>query len=47
MDLAEEFKLTLPEKLESDDYILIVDEKQDMRMILVHQLQKLHFKNAF
>ena len=46
MDIATEFQLTIPGKLEHDDKILLIDEHQDMRMILAHQLQKLNFNNV-
>ncbi|MFK7827453.1 MAG: tetratricopeptide repeat protein [Oligoflexales bacterium] len=44
MSLAQEFNLNIPSSLLDNDRIIVADSQQDMRMIIVHQLQKLQFK---
>ena len=44
MSLAQEFNLNIPTALLDNDCIIVADPQQDMRMIIVHQLQKLQFK---
>lgn len=46
VNLAEMFKIPVPGALEFSDPLLIVDDQQDMRLILVHQLKKLGFKTV-
>lgn len=46
MSLAQEFNLNIPSSLQDNDLIIVADPQQDMRMIIVHQLQKLQFKQV-
>ncbi len=45
-NLAEMFKLPIPPGLEFTDPLLVVDDQQDLRLILVHQLRKLGFSQV-
>jgi len=44
--LAAKFKLKLPESLNYQERILVVEDQQDLRLIVVHHLAKLNFKNV-
>ena len=44
VSLAQEFNLSIPTALLDNDRIIVAEPQQDMRMIVVHQLQKLQFK---
>ncbi len=46
MDLAQRYKIRVPEALGLNEPILVVEQKQDMRMILVHHLQKVGFNDV-
>lgn len=45
VNLGSEFGIQCPEQLTFDDTILIIEDQQDMRLIVVHHLQKMGFKN--
>lgn len=42
--LAEMFNLPCPDQIDLESPILVIDGDEDTRLLLVHQLQKLHFK---
>lgn len=43
VDFAKMFNIKTPAKLDTNQTILVVEDQQDMRLIVVHQLQKLTF----
>lgn len=45
INLAAEFNIPCPENLDQNDWVLLVDDQQDMRLIVVHHLQKLGYRN--
>jgi tetratricopeptide (TPR) repeat protein len=45
IDFAKIFNIQSPAKLDTEKPIMIVEDQQDLRMIIVHQLKKLQFNN--
>jgi len=43
IDFAKMFSIQTPTKLDSEQPILVVEDQQDMRLIIAHQLKKLQF----
>ena len=46
IDFGKLFNIPTPEKINTDAPIIVVDDQQDLRLIVVHQLQKLQFNNV-
>ena len=46
MDLVKRFNITVPDRLNESQPVLVIDNQNDMRMIVVHQLGKLTFSNV-
>ena len=46
LSIAEIFKLTSPEEIDIDSPVLVVEDQQDMRLIIVHHLQTLQFRHV-
>lgn len=44
-NLVEKFRIKIPEKMDSEGLIVLVENQTDMRLIVSHQLNKLGFKN--
>lgn len=47
VNLAEKYKFKIPSHLDPADPILVVDDQQDLRLIIVHHLGKLQFKKIY
>ena len=43
IDFGKLFNIPMPAKLDTNEVILVVEDQQDMRLIVAHQLQKLQF----
>ncbi len=46
IDFGKLFNIPLPEKIHNEAPIIVIDDQQDLRLIVVHQLQKLQFNNV-
>jgi tetratricopeptide (TPR) repeat protein len=46
VDYGKIFNIKAPEKLKPEDPILVIEDQQDLRLIIAHQLQKLQFSNV-
>jgi len=44
-DLAKKYDLSPPESIDPKSAIMVVEDQQDVRLIIVHQLRKLNFSN--
>jgi CheY-like chemotaxis protein len=44
--LAEKFKLKTPTNLGFGERIMVIEDQQDLRLIIVHDLNKLNYKNV-
>ena len=44
--IAEIFDISCPAELDINRPVLVVEDQQDMRLIIVHHLQKLQFKKV-
>jgi tetratricopeptide (TPR) repeat protein len=43
IDFSKLFNIPMPEKINTEAPIVVIDDQQDLRLIVVHQLQKLQF----
>jgi two-component system chemotaxis response regulator CheY len=43
IDFSKLFKIPMPEKINTEAPVIVIDDQQDLRLIIVHQLQKLQF----
>jgi tetratricopeptide (TPR) repeat protein len=46
IDFGKLFNIPLPDKISAEAPIIVIDDQQDLRLIVVHQLQKLQFSNV-
>ena len=46
IDYGKIFNIKTPEKLNTEDPVLIIEDQQDLRLIIAHQLQKLQFNKV-
>src|SRR5690349_274280 len=45
-NLAQEFKIACPNDINRDDYVLLIENQQDMRLIVAHHLNKLGYRKV-
>jgi len=43
IDLSKMFKIPVPSQLDTNETVLVIEDQQDLRLIIAHQLQKLQF----
>jgi len=46
IDLAKLFKIPVPTQMGFDDPIIVIEDQQDLRLIIVHHLQKMNFSTV-
>jgi tetratricopeptide (TPR) repeat protein len=46
IDFSKLFNIKSPEKMNTDETVLVVEDQQDLRLIITHQLQKLQFNKV-
>ena len=46
IDFGKIFNIKTPDKMNTEDPILIIEDQQDLRLIIAHQLQKLQFNKV-
>ena len=46
LDLSKLFKIQVPAQMAYDDPIVVIEDQQDLRLIIVHHLQKMTFSNV-
>ena len=46
IDFGKLFNIKVPEKMNTDETIVVIGDQQDLRLIITHQLQKLQFNKV-
>ena len=46
IDFGKLFNIKVPEKMNTDETIVVIEDQQDLRLIIAHQLQKLQFNKV-